>query len=135
MERKNRKSGSTILHLTLTPVQLGIRRKSICTIIVPTLSTMRVFLLPFCSTSPFPSCFPSPYLLVLRLSCFPLAVPPEQLPKLSFHICNTLHPRLSQHPLLVRPSTSTIIVNRYRLPNSRWLYTSSDKHIVRRLLI
>ena len=29
MKRKNRKSGSTILYLTLTPVQQGTRRKSI----------------------------------------------------------------------------------------------------------
>ena len=28
MERKNRKSGSTILYLTLTPVQQGTRRNS-----------------------------------------------------------------------------------------------------------
>ena len=28
MERKNRKSGSTIFYLTLTPVQQGTRRKS-----------------------------------------------------------------------------------------------------------
>ena len=30
MERKNRKSGSTIFYLTLTPVQQGTRRKGTC---------------------------------------------------------------------------------------------------------